>query len=202
MRYRPYVRISFKNETFDLIISWLVLSVIFSIDSLMRKDLTALLYSVVAVGTAFVVHELAHREVAKRYGLIAKYRAWYLGLAIALALALITSRFGKPIIFAAPGAVVIYGYYGFRDLKAELRIAEAGPLSNIILALIMWVFLKSGALAGVPYAMLYYISSVNSWIALFNLLPIPPLDGFKIFKASPMEWLVMFLLSIGVYMTA
>jgi len=202
MWYGRYVRAGFRNETIDLILSWLVLSVVFSIDSLMmRQELTALLYSAVAVGTAFVVHEVAHREVARRYGLIARYRAWYLGLAIALAIALITSRLGRPLVFAAPGAVIIYGYYGFRDLKAELRIAEAGPLSNIVLAIIAWVILKASILTGIPYLTLYYVATVNSWIALFNLLPILPLDGFKIFRASPIEWITMLLLSVGIYIT-
>ena len=40
----------------------------------------------IAVGTGFVLHELAHRTVARHFGAISEFRAWYNGLALALVL--------------------------------------------------------------------------------------------------------------------
>lgn len=187
------------SEVFDLIISWVILS--FSFAVAMRPDLrllhVSLLYSSVGVGTAFLLHELAHREVARTYELTARYRAWYLGLMVTLAVALLNVVVRLPILFAAPGAVVIYGYWGRVDPRAELRIAESGPLMNIALSIATWLLLNvmpAGALAA--RELIYYVARINAWLAFFNLLPLPPLDGFKIFRRSLIEWLVIFVVSV------
>lgn len=184
-----------RSEVFDLLTSWALLS--FSFALFMRPDLgqlpLSLLYSSVGVGSAFVLHELAHREVAKKYGLAAGYRAWYLGLVVTLAVALLNTLVRLPILFAAPGAVVIYGYWGHVSPRAELRIAEAGPLTNIALSVVARLILTAtpaGALA--TRELIYYIARINAWIAFFNMLPLPPLDGFKVLKRSPIEWIAIF----------
>ncbi len=184
-----------RGEAFDLLVSWTLLS--FSFALFMKPDVSqlplSLLYSSVGVGSAFVLHELAHREVAKKYRLAARYRAWYLGLVVTLAVALLNAFIRLPILFAAPGAVVIYGYWGSVSPRAELRIAEAGPLTNIVLSIAAWLILTATPVGTFTMReLIYYIARINVWIAFFNMLPLPPLDGFKVLKRSPIEWIAIF----------
>lgn len=187
------------SEVFDLIVSWAVLT--FSFALVMQHDLRllhiSLLYSSVGVGTAFLFHELAHREVAKAYDLVARYRAWYLGLMITLAIALLNIAVRLPILFAAPGAVIIYAYWGRVDPHTELRIAEAGPLMNIALGVGAWLLLTVVPVeAFVARELIYYVARINAWLAFFNILPLPPLDGSRIFRRSLIEWSVIFIVSV------
>ncbi len=71
--------------------------------------------------------------------------------------------------------------YNFRfPRRDEFLVSLAGPGSNLILALItslIWRFLP----INIPYSIYYILISVNVSLAVFNLLPVPPLDGSKIF---------------------
>lgn len=187
-----------RSEVLDLLISWVVLSFSFAIfmSSSFERLPLSIVYSSLGVGSAFILHELAHRQVAKAYDLEARYRAWYLGLLVTLAIALINAVVKLPILFAAPGAVVIYGYWGRVNPVAELRVAESGPLTNIAVGIVAWVALLATPPTPIITDSLHYIMRINSWIAFFNLLPLPPLDGSKIFKRSFVEWVIMFVVSV------
>ncbi|MEM0272858.1 MAG: site-2 protease family protein, partial [Thermoprotei archaeon] len=56
--------------------------------------------------------------------------------------------------------------------------------------MVAWVVLLSIPLTPVLTDILCYVMRINAWIAFFNLLPLPPLDGSKIFRRSLIEWLV------------
>ncbi len=182
-------------EARDLLLSWAALTVAFGARHILSFNPIGIALSAFAVATAFVVHELAHRTVAVRRGFLAMYRAWYPGLIFAVALALVTAAsLGRPIVFAVPGSVVVFRTLlergSYRDV---LRIVEAGPASNIVVAYLLWLVAH-----GVPYpykAYLYVIADVNAWIAFFNLLPIPPLDGSKIVRFSVIDWVVLVVLA-------
>jgi|SRR3989344_2260135 len=66
---------------------------------------------------------------------------------------------------------------------AEAKVAVAGPASNIILALLAGVAVRLTGASGALLDILSIIVMVNIVLALFNLIPIPPLDGSKIFFA-------------------
>ncbi|MCW5932687.1 MAG: site-2 protease family protein [Fimbriimonadia bacterium] len=64
----------------------------------------------------------------------------------------------------------------------SILVAAWGPLSNIVLAVIFSILLKTTAQA-LPTMVVYfmvYMVIVNIWLALFNLIPLHPLDGSKI----------------------
>ena len=178
------------REIRDILISLFVISLAFDY-ILTGRDLNATItyfgYTVVVVGFGFVLHELAHKFVAIRYGYSAEYKMWSQGLILAL----ITSYFG--FVFAAPGAVYVRGY----NIKPSENgiISLAGPVTNIILAVL---FLMS-----MPLASQYGISSIamlgvyiNSFLAVFNLIPLVVLDGAKIFRWSPLIWIATMILAL------
>jgi len=131
------------------------------------------------VGVGFILHELAHKYVAQNYGAFAQYRAWTVGLGLAVAMAVFLG-----FVFAAPGAVYIYG----RHLTAEQngRIALAGPLTNgaLVLAFIALGF-AFPSLAGLAKTG----ANVNAFLGFFNMLPFFPMDGQKVYSWNPQAWL-------------
>jgi Zn-dependent protease len=140
----------------------------------------------------FLLHEVAHRETARRQGCLAGFVLTPLGLALTLLSGLLRSLgFGFAIL--APGYVAIYCYggWGFRGGRIrEDLIAAAGPATNIALAL------AAIPLQLVAPAFAVGFREINAWLALFNLLPFHPLDGSKIMRRNLTLWLAMLLASI------
>jgi Zn-dependent protease len=181
------------KEIRDLIISFIVIALGFTIlYSNGDYSHVTLIFAIVmiGVGAGFIFHELGHKFVAMHYGYYAEYELWPTGLLIALA----SSFFG--FIFAAPGAVVIYSQG--MDEKTNGLISIAGPLVNIALGLIFFLIL--GSLGNYVYtetgAIVQLIcvlgTRINFFLAAFNLLPIPPLDGSKVMSWSVPIWLITF----------
>lgn len=190
-----------SNEIRDLFISFFVISLAFSI-LYSRLDFTQIAsilpMVMVGVGLGFILHEVAHKITAMRYGYWAEYKIWTPGVFFAL----ISSAFG--FIFAAPGAVHIYGQY-MTD-RANGIISVAGPLTNILLSLIflavaLWLGMTSPCLlnpvlARPEWAFILFKTcilgfSINALLALFNLIPFSILDGAKIFRWNPLIWLAV-----------
>jgi Zn-dependent protease len=90
---------------------------------------------------------------------------------------------GQGIIFGWAKPVPI-NPYNFRDQKyGAAKVALAGPVSNLSLALVFGLTLRFfPAIVNIPglYLMFSYIVLINLILAVFNLLPIPPLDGSHI----------------------
>ena len=193
-----------KREVIDLIISFVVISIGFCI-LYSGRDLNAIMtllpIIMLGVGCGFIFHELGHKISAMHYGYWAEYKMWVYGLVIAL----ISSFFG--FIFAAPGAVYIYGP-NMSDRENGI-ISLAGPIINIAITIIFLVILfslgNSVMLSETNYiiAVICIIGAkINSFLALFNLLPIPTLDGSKILKWNIPIWLVTIAVAgILVYFT-
>jgi len=159
--------------------AWLIISVAFAIllsrgFSFTEEFLTAVAIAAITVGLGFLLHEMAHKFLAQRYGCIAEFRAFD----SMLMLALVMSFFG--FILAAPGAVVIQGNV---NIARNGRISAVGPLMNIILALIFFILLVVVAATTTNdflFKLAFYGLSINGWLALFNMLPFWQLDGKKV----------------------
>ncbi|MCX8173264.1 MAG: hypothetical protein N3F63_01455 [Thermoplasmata archaeon] len=190
--YRYTKAITFSSrELRDLSISVLVLSLGFTMARswgtwIILTDWTLFLYlfliSFVAVITAFVFHELAHKYVANRYGYWAEYRASYFFLLVALACALFLG-----FVFAAPGAVVIAGYL---SRKENGIISISGPMTNYGVALALLPLFLTSAFSGFLGALIETVIFVNLFIAGFNLIPFGDLDGAKVLAWNWKIWLL------------
>lgn len=174
-------------EKRDLLVSWISLSIAFAfVISPVFMKATELIYALpialVAVGTGFVFHELAHREMAKSFGFVSEFRAWYPGLAIAIGLAIITAG---QFMFAAPGATYFYGENVSR--KQNGLISIAGPITNILLGVAMMILVAFTS-NQFYQIILGQAAMINFWFALFNMIPIYPLDGSKVITWNAGYW--------------
>ena len=150
--------------------------------------MNVLIASFLAVLTGFLMHELAHKFVAVRYGLWAEFRANMQGLLISI----ITALFG--FVVAAPGAVMIAGPVGLRQSG---KISLAGPLTNLAfgggffgLFFILWFANWTGPF--LIFLLVYEITMVNLILGTFNMIPVLPLDGAKIWRWKKPVWVGVF----------
>ncbi|MDG6927499.1 MAG: M50 family metallopeptidase [Nitrososphaerota archaeon] len=134
---------------------------------------------------AFILHEYAHKITAIRNGLYAEFKLqgiWALITFISIFL---------PFKLIAPGATVIYGY---AEENTMGKIALWGPLTNIIMAIIIFPFtLISGM--GFLWIAIYF----NAFIAVFNLIPFSVLDGKKILSWNKRMWAMAFVASAALF---
>lgn len=200
-----------REEIRDMIIAVIALSILYSFTitrSVGWSIDTLLLFipiSFVAVGLGFILHELGHKIVAQKFGFFSEFRRWDYGLILGF----LTVPLGFMVF--APGAVY-FGSYG-RMVTAEEngKISLAGPVVNIVLAILALLLTLSirpylsMENAGVMYIVLLTLVltfNVNSFLALFNLLPIPPLDGSKVIQWNiPIYLLALAFSGILTYMS-
>jgi Zn-dependent protease len=96
---------------------------------------------------------------------------------------LITSMFGFTFGWAKP---VPYNPYNLSNQKwGPGLVGFAGPMANIIIAIVFGLVIRFGSSLPVAYAMpvleiATLIVILNLGLTIFNLLPIPPLDGSKV----------------------
>lgn len=181
-----------KKELFDLFFAWLLISIAFAIllsgskITNIQNLIISFFVALLSVGISFLFHELAHKLIAQKYKLWAEFRAFYNMLVFAIALSFLG------FIIAAPGAVMIKG-----SLSREKngKISLAGPLTNIILALIFLpfaIFMSSGIIGMI----FKYNLIINSLLAVFNLLPVPGFDGKKIYEWNNLIYVIIGLIAL------
>jgi Zn-dependent protease len=147
-------------------------------------------FAFVATFTGFLLHELAHKISANHYGYPAafSYNKRYLILGAFISFVL-------GILFAAPGAVFIYG----RPTRKENGIiSAAGPMTNLVIGFISLgaALLISGLVNFLGYG-LFYVGIINLIIGAFNMVPVMPLDGSKVWKWNKMVYVAMAVLFIA-----
>ncbi|VVB70956.1 Peptidase family M50 [uncultured archaeon] len=194
-----------STERIDLLLSWAVLVIGFSLAVGGRRvpSIDLIMISALGVGTGFLLHELAHKFIAQRYGYWAEYRANRNGLLIIIIMSLMG------FILAAPGAVMIHkvsnpypestaysdgkeAYDQSKARKEQLWISLAGPMTNIALTALFLVLLVSGIMTSmVSVNAIYFAFFINLYLAAFNLIPFGPLDGRKIFEANRLAWAIV-----------
>jgi len=189
------------REIVHLVASLLVLTIAFSYPG---TGIEALAIAAVGVGSGFLLHELAHKFMAMKYGYFADYEASPLGLIMAVGLSVFTNG---GFVFAAPGAVMIRGkrmaygqldnYYS-NDLQIEKEfayISVSGAVVNLILAIL---FITASFILTDPLTIRVATKAafINVFLAGFNMIPFGPLDGAKVWRYNPVLWSIVGIPSI------
>jgi Zn-dependent protease len=136
---------------------------------------------ILGILSAITIHESAHAwtayklgdPTAKIEGRISANPFRHLDLFGTMMLLLAGFGWGKPVPI------------NINNLKSkydEIKIAYAGSLSNILLAIIVGIIIRLIPLNLILTQILIIVIQINSILAIFNILPIPPLDGSKILK--------------------
>ncbi len=182
-----------KLERFEkrgLLISIVVIAFIFSFREwgIEKFDpstgLQNLLVTIILVAIAFLVRDVAHRTIAIWMGYRSQYKIWILGLVIGLVIAFVSNG---TLPFIAAGVLVITHLPVHRLGKAHHDlsmkhlgwIAMASPIANMLFA----VLIKTINL-GLGWPLLEKLMMINIWIALFDMVPVPPFNGSRTFFGS------------------
>ncbi|MGC9435331.1 MAG: peptidase M50 [Methanomicrobiales archaeon] len=185
-----------KREWRDLAIGWLAVALAFAIMAVHNRGwpvepVLFLLFFGIAlatVGLGFILHELAHKFTAMRFGYWAEFHKDSLMLLAAVLLAALVG-----VVFAAPGATVIYGAGLTR--REEGVISAAGPVTNLVLCVPFFVLMTfTGGIVG---QLGTFGFTVNAMIAAFNMLPVSVLDGRKILAWNPAIFAVLIAASFA-----
>jgi len=207
-----------RREEYDLFAAWLAVSLSFAIIKLApygvlgpvqpvapMMALTYLVIALLTVGIGLVLHELAHKFTAIKYGYWAEFRKSNFMLLAAIALAALVG-----FVFAAPGATVIYNSRpDGRMISREEngKISAAGPVTNLLLCIpFAGLYLLSGLNSLGPQSLVAQIGifgiQINAMIAAFNMLPISILDGNKVLSWNIAAFVGLIALSFGILVSS
>jgi Zn-dependent protease len=184
------------REWKDLLIAWFAIALAFTLIFLRnRLDLTGFFLffaiSLFTVGIGFVLHEMAHKFTAMKFGFWAEFRKDPQMLLMAVILAALVG-----VVFAAPGATMIYGSYISREQNAKISLA--GPLTNLALCIPFALLLLVAGGSGILHLVGMVGLQVNAMIAFFNMLPVSVLDGKKVLAWSLPIFLLVFVTTLGI----
>lgn len=148
---------------------------------MLTLDPAVIVVRAVVMVIAFTIHELAHAVVADRLGDPTPRRMGRLTLNPLAhlhpvgSLMLLLVGFG----WARPVLVNPFNLRGERHTSMAL-VAAAGPLSNVALAGLGVLPLRAAAAGSLSEAVVAEFVFINLALAFFNIIPVPPLDGFKV----------------------
>ncbi len=164
-----------------------------------QSPLSLALLTIPALLIAVILHEIAHGWVADKLGdptarlsgRITLNPLKHIDPFLTVIVPGLLVLSGSPVIFGGAKPVPVNPLNLNNPRKDMIWVAIAGPVTNIILALIAYVLLKGGIEVGffssLPpgiglflYYSFAYAVLINLVLALFNMLPIPPLDGGRI----------------------
>lgn len=192
-----------RRERSDLLIAWIAISIAFSL-VFIKGGVTAelfilyLLISMFTVGIGFILHEMAHKFTAMKFGFWAEFQKNNMMLLVAVAMAALVG-----VVFAAPGATMIYGSYISREQNG--KISAAGPAVNLLLCIPFALILLVSGMISLPVLSRNLLSllglvglQVNAMLAAFNMLPVSVLDGKKVLAWNPAVFAVLIAAAFGI----
>lgn len=171
----------------------------------MLERLHELVYLLPAIIIGFTIHEFAHAftalklgdETARDQGRVTLNPLKHIDLVGLLMLIILRFGWAKPVMFNRSR---------FRNpIRDEILVSLAGPFSNLLLGAVVCLLIKVLVISGLPlpdavsgplYQFLIILVVINWGLAIFNMLPLPPLDGSHLVTAFLSEesssWLLPF----------
>ena len=151
-----------------------------------NANLVAVSVYAIVLTLSFFAHEIAHKVAAQKRGLWAEFRLTMWGAMLTL-----VSMLSPVFKIISPGAMMVSNSANLEDMG---KVSLAGPAVNIFLSAVLF----GGAIVPSQLsAVLLLAAFLNGFMAVFNLIPIGVLDGFKIFSWNKKVWVVMFAISIA-----
>ena len=202
-----------RREESDLFIAWIAISISFAIIKIAPYGITGPVRSIdpvvalisfgialLTVGIGFILHEMAHKFTAIKFGYWAEFRKDNTMLLFAVLLAALVG-----FVFAAPGATVIYSNSGSGQgltRKENGIISASGPVVNLLLCIPFAALVLIGVpLMGASGILLTQIGifgiQINAMIAAFNMIPISILDGRKVMAWNIPIFALLIIASFG-----
>ncbi|MBT5023396.1 hypothetical protein HOK51_10910 [Candidatus Woesearchaeota archaeon] len=188
-KFRRYGRLNTK-EVIGLIFTILVIAFIFSFREWgignfdLDLGISNLVLAIILTTITMLARVYAQKISALLIGYKVEYKHWTLGLVVCLVLAFVSNGYLR--LFAVGGILFHHlqihrlGRYRYSPENSTFGwIATSGTAANIFLAIISKALhLISGS------EFFYKLMLLNIWIAIFSLIPIPPLDGVRLFFGS------------------
>ncbi|MDO9034858.1 MAG: peptidase M50 [Methanoregula sp.] len=202
-----------RREESDLFIAWMAISISFAIIKIAPYGITGPVRSIdpvaaliafgialLTVGIGFILHEMAHKFTAIKFGYWAEFRKDNIMLLFAVLLAALVG-----FVFAAPGATVIYSNSGSGQSltrKENGIISASGPVVNLLLCIPFAALVLIGvSLLDASGILLTQIGifgiQINAMIAAFNMIPISILDGKKVMAWNIPVFALLIIASFG-----
>jgi Zn-dependent protease len=154
---------------------------------LFRVPIEVLVLLIPVLLFALVFHEFSHAWVANKLG---DPTARYSGRLTLNPLAHLDPFGTLMILFVGFGwakPVPVDTRYLSNPRVDMMKIAFAGPAANLFLAFIGGIIIRSGFVGGSIAMMIFLFTQINIMLAVFNMIPIPPLDGSQIFSGLMMR---------------
>lgn len=154
-------------------------------------DVLLFIIGIAGFALAIIIHEVAHGFVADRLGdptarlsgRLTLNPIPHIDIYGSIIIPLLLFLFHSPFIFGWAKPIPIDPYNLKNPKKDSALISLAGPLANIIFAVILSVFLRILLIIlplTAPFDLFYFLIEINIILAIFNLIPVSPLDGEKI----------------------
>lgn len=159
----------------------------------LTEGLFNFLIAVIITAVTFFVRESVRRIAALSVGYRAEYKVWWWGLLLGLVIVFISRGY---VWILLPGGILLHHLAGHRlgHFRYGLNffglgmVSMTAPIANVVMAVIIKsvnLYLNSGVLTKAVY--------LNLLLAIFSVLPIPPMDGSKMFFGSRMVYSFMFI---------
>ncbi|ADU51247.1 peptidase M50 [Thermaerobacter marianensis DSM 12885] len=132
---------------------------------------------------ALVLHEYAHARVADRLGDPTPRAAGRLTLEPLAHLDPVGTLLLVVFGFGWAKPVPVNPWYFRNPLAGMALVAAAGPVTNLVLAFLTFVVWDLWQPAGLVGLAVQHVAVINVYLAVFNLMPIPPLDGSRVLRA-------------------
>jgi Zn-dependent protease len=160
-----------------------------------RIDIIFILFIALGGVFIFLIHEFAHKYLARHYGYFSEFRIIREG-ALFTAISMIPFF---PLKFIAPGSVFVKNWSASTEENG--RIALIGPMTNLVLT---GLFLISSGVMEYSVPLIganlviqisigfFYLAFISVSIAMFNLIPFGPMDGLKVLNWDREVFIAMF----------